>query len=133
MRRIYLSGPMTGIDDLNRPLFKRYENTVRAMGFNPINPHDIKPTDAHGLPYTGEAGYDHFLLSDIEVLVKCDGILMLPGWEQSRGAKVELEIALVLGHCYFETLDGLMSWDWGMPAERAYATKIVNASLENRI
>lgn len=33
---------------------------------------------------------------DIELLLSCDGIYMLKGWEKSKGAKLEHEIATAL-------------------------------------
>lgn len=36
-----------------------------------------------------------WLKGDLEILSRCDLIVMLPGWEQSQGAKAELEMALL--------------------------------------
>lgn len=38
-----------------------------------------------------------WLAGDLELLRRCDAIYMLPGWESSRGATVEREIASSLG------------------------------------
>lgn len=35
--------------------------------------------------------------ADIHVLTDCDGILMLRGWEQSKGAKLEFDVATSCG------------------------------------
>lgn len=35
-----------------------------------------------------------WLEGDIEILKRCDSIYMLKGWEQSKGAKRELEVAI---------------------------------------
>ena len=41
---------------------------------------------------------DHVWLDgDIEILKRCDVIVMTPGWENSSGSKAELEIAKQLG------------------------------------
>lgn len=40
---------------------------------------------------------DRFLEGDLELLRRCDGILMTPGWENSEGAKAELKHAHDLG------------------------------------
>lgn len=126
MKLIYLSGPMTGYPDLNKPVFERFTKTVQAMGFATVNPHDVPPTDKYGLEKIGEPSYDDYLLSDIVALVKCDGILMLPDWKSSRGARVELEIATTLGHAVFESLDELMRAEWDETNARQYRTMSVN-------
>ncbi len=38
-----------------------------------------------------------WLLGDIEMLRRCDAIYMLPGWENSTGARAEHEVALAAG------------------------------------
>lgn len=129
MKRIYLSGPMTGKPDLNRPAFKRYADIVRAMGYEVVNPHDVPATKYGGGLVEGEPSYDDYLLSDIVSLVKCDGILMLPGWQESKGARVELEIAMVLGHSFFRTLDELVDVEWHDQLPRVYNTKIVSTAF----
>ena len=35
--------------------------------------------------------------ADIHILTDCDGILMLRGWEQSKGAKLEFDVATSCG------------------------------------
>jgi len=42
---------------------------------------------------------------DLKALLDCDGIYMLRGWEQSKGAKIEYELAMNLGiKRYYEIL-----------------------------
>jgi hypothetical protein len=36
---------------------------------------------------------DTWLKGDFEIIPRCDGIFMLPRWEDSEGAKAELELA----------------------------------------
>lgn len=33
----------------------------------------------------------------VETLVKCDGMVLLPGWQGSKGANIERRLALDLG------------------------------------
>ena len=35
--------------------------------------------------------------ADISALLECDTIVLLPGWPKSRGARLELTIAMELG------------------------------------
>jgi nucleoside 2-deoxyribosyltransferase len=38
-----------------------------------------------------------YMRADIKALVDCDSVLILPGWEESRGARVERMLAEALG------------------------------------
>lgn len=87
MKRVYLSGPMTGIPDNNFPAFHRWAATLRADGFYVISPAEIQ-----------EAGtWELCLRADLRELTTCDAIALMPGWEGSRGAHLELHVAHRLG------------------------------------
>ncbi len=38
-KKIYISGKMTGIENLNREKFEVAEKFLRDNGFDPVNPH----------------------------------------------------------------------------------------------
>lgn len=88
-RRVYLSGPMTGMPDLNFPAFNAEAARLRDIGFEVVNPAEIN-RDA---TMTWEA----CMRNDIKALCDCDAIALLPGWEQSKGAHLEVHIAHRLG------------------------------------
>lgn len=95
---IYLSGPVTGITDLNRPAFSEAASTLRAAGHQVMNPHDINK---------GEQSWEYCLRHDlIAMLQHCDQIAMLPGWGASKGARLELTVAVALGFVVFDYLQG---------------------------
>lgn len=83
--RVYISGPMTGIAEHNFPAFNKAAYDLFVMGYDPVNPADKGEIDG----WT----WEDYLRHDIELLVKCDAIFMLPGWESSKGAKLERFIA----------------------------------------
>lgn len=87
--KLYLAGPMTGYPELNFPLFHREAARLRAIGHEVINPAEINIDPA--------AGWAECMRADIQHLVTCEGIAMLPGWLKSRGASLELRIADALG------------------------------------
>ena len=89
MTRVYISGPMSGLPQLNFPAFHAKAQELRAQGIDVVNPaeHDEAP----GLPWTT------YMRKDIRLLVDCDAIYMLPGWMRSRGALLEHHIAGELG------------------------------------
>lgn len=87
--RIYISGKITGL-----PIAEYQEHFMRAhhrladIGHNPINPIYLGQFD---LPYEAYMEIDKVLIST------CDAICMLKGWEDSPGARKELEYAKSLG------------------------------------
>ena len=83
---VYLSGPMTGLPDYNRPAFNEVAEELRAQGKTVFNPADIGPKE-NIMPRAW------YMRKDIEGLLKSDTVYVLPGWGKSEGAKLEVEIA----------------------------------------
>lgn len=87
--KIYLSGPMAGIPEHNYPSFKAFASDLRSAGHSVINPAELHPEP-------GKA-WDECLRVDIRELCSCDAIALIPGWEKSKGANLELHVAHRLG------------------------------------
>lgn len=87
--RLYLAGPMTGYDDLNFPQFHHVAGQLRALGFDVVNPAEINVDP--------KSGWQDCMRADIQQLVTCRAIALLPNWQQSRGACLEHHIAQALG------------------------------------
>lgn len=85
MKRIYIAGPMTGIEALNFPAFHAEAARYRAQGLHVVNPAEINADP--------NAKWHDCMRADIRELVTCDAIAMLPGWERSKGASLEHYIA----------------------------------------
>lgn len=86
--RVYISGPMTGVENHNQLAFEAAEKYLRIIGAIPINPHKFPVQES----------YEDYLQFDLEVIATAaDAIALLPGWENSPGAKKELKTALELG------------------------------------
>lgn len=85
--RIYLCGPMTGIADYNYSAFAAEAARLRSLGYEVVSPAEINP----------EGGtWQDCMKKDIAHLVTCDVVAQLPGWALSRGANVEIRLALEL-------------------------------------
>jgi hypothetical protein len=82
---------MTGKPEWNFPAFNAAAADLRARGFEVINPAELDAADAAPM------AWEQYLRRDIKQLMDCDRIALLPGWEHSRGAKLELHIATALG------------------------------------
>lgn len=81
---IYLSGPMTGLPEFNYPAFNAMAATLRGRGFVVNNPAE------NGM---AGRGWGECMRVAIKQLCDSDVIVMLDGWEDSRGARIEIRMA----------------------------------------
>jgi hypothetical protein len=98
MKRVYISGPMTGLPDLNFPVFHAEARRLRALGYTVINPAELNKTSRRAA----------CMRQDIRALTEADAIQMLPGWQRSRGAALELSVATELGMQVFDPHNPLL-------------------------
>lgn len=87
MTRVYLSGPMAGIPNNNFPAFMEFAARLRAEGFEVVNPAELQDAGS----------WEQCLRNDLREMVTCDAIALMPGWEKSRGANLELHVAHRIG------------------------------------
>jgi len=87
-----VAGPMTGIEDFNYPVFNAAADDLRAKGFDVLNPVDIEALNDTGQPQA----WDWYMRHAIAMVAQADGLAMLPGWENSKGARLEHAIAEAL-------------------------------------
>lgn len=92
--RVYISGGITGVENY-QSVFSAAEETLKAQGCEVINPARTNAT----LPES----FSHSEYMDVcfALLDKADAILMLPGYENSRGANQELGYARAKGKVVF--------------------------------
>ena len=99
--RVYISGPMSGLDrEQYIELFRRAEQSLRAQGYRKIvNPIRVWVCRWPWLYRMMErvlgcdTAYYSTLLYDLWLLRRCDLIYKLPGWRDSRGANIESCVA----------------------------------------
>lgn len=84
--RVYIAGPMSDLPDHNFPAFHLAARQLRAAGFHVISPAELNHI-ADGLPR------QLIVSRDLQGLLLCDSIVLLPGWEKSEGAKAERHVA----------------------------------------
>ena len=82
---LYLSGPMTGMPDLNRPLFNKITKLLRTKGYSVVNPPELDYNEP-------QRSWEGCLRRDIKWLLKCKAIAKLPGCAKSKGASLEIYI-----------------------------------------
>ena len=92
--RIYVAGKITGVPLNNAPAFAAETARLRQYGHEVVNPIEVN------------AGFEHqgwlaCMKRDLAELVTCDSVVMLEGWERSRGATIEHDLATKLGMLVF--------------------------------
>lgn len=87
---IYIAGPMTGLPEFNYPAFNAAAQVLRAAGIPVANPADhIEPCP--------EPAWNDWMREALHALAGCRAVLLLPGWQDSRGARIERWLAADLG------------------------------------
>jgi hypothetical protein len=98
--KVYIAGPMTGYKDLNYPAFNAMKTELQQAGYTPLSPADVDNK--------GEAqSWEWYMRRTIPMLCEADAVLLLPGWERSKGARIEERIAGELSIPVYESLDQL--------------------------
>lgn len=101
--RTYLAGPMTRHKFFNFPAFDEAAARGRAMGLEIISPAEIDrefgvdetafPEDHDWMSAGPNFNLDDTIRRDIDAIMTCEAIAMLPGWEKSLGAQAEIALA----------------------------------------
>lgn len=89
---LYLSGPMSSVGPptFNYPLFHEVAKRLREQGFIVHNPADNFGGDK-------SRPYEDCMRMDIRLVTYSDAVALLPGWETSKGANMELTAAGFIG------------------------------------
>lgn len=127
--KLYLAGPMTGIEHFNFPAFDAAAKHLRDAGHTVFNPADndrengFDGKSAAGDPVEAAAkGFDLRTALKQDLSWICDhaeGIALLPGWEESRGARAEVALGRALG------IEAKLHWVFWHPV----ATQFVAAKV----
>ncbi len=79
---------------------------VAKLGACPVVPHSNT-----SLPeYEDVQPYQFWIEATMEMLRRCNGVVLVPGWEESSGARGEVAEAQRLGLPVFRTLAELEHW-----------------------
>lgn len=102
--RLYVIGPVTGRENLNRKAFEDAKEKLWDAGYDVLIPHDVV------LPI---ATHERAMRLSIKTMLGCDGVVVLSDWEGSRGAKLEHDVAIACGlhvHNFLIWMNRASSW-----------------------
>lgn len=91
--KTYLAGPMRGLPAHNFPAFHAAAHDLRSKGYEVWNPAEreeqtgFDPTRHEALPLRD------YMRIDLPALLDCDIVHVLPGWQDSAGATLEVQVA----------------------------------------
>lgn len=114
----YLSGPMRGLPEHNYPTFNAVEAALAAWllglihgdGFEILNPARNFDGD-QGRPTT------EYMQKDMELVLRSDVVVLLPGWEKSEGADRETKLAEWTGKEFWLATDYGKGGGWRFHAQ----------------
>ena len=89
--KLYVSGPITGHPNKNQEAFEEAAVVLKQLGHKPVTPFDLDvvyPRDSDDWVAN--------MKRDVEFLPKADGVVVIDGWQGSKGAKIEIMIASAL-------------------------------------
>lgn len=102
--RFYVAGPISGVpnyktnfkDAVNRLRF--VFNTIESYGDNVYEGHPVMVIDPTTLEGLEGLPYNVIMKEDIRLMMQCSHVLFLEGWELSKGANIEHDLADKLGY-----------------------------------
>lgn len=96
--RYYLAGPMTGYELYNFPAFDAEAARLRALGHTVVSPADLDRSvgfDPAGPVLPGFL--EEAMRRDLTAILSCDALVLMPGWRDSKGTALEVEVARAVG------------------------------------
>lgn len=117
----YLAGPMSGIPQFNVPLFDRATAELRSRGMEIVSPAELDSPEVRAAalasvdgapgPQGSVAGetWGDMLARDVKMIAdELHGVILLPRWWKSRGARLEVFVALLCEKPFMVYEDGLL-------------------------
>lgn len=83
--KIYISGKISGIEEIAPLLFAEAEIELKKQGFKVVNPLTIN--------HDHDLSWESYMKEDIKEMCDCQAIYMLSNWYNSRGAIIEHDLA----------------------------------------
>jgi hypothetical protein len=98
--KVYCAGPMSGYADYNFPAFFAASEFLEQQGYTAINPAQLDIDAGYPLERLNLLTPEEFqeflkgaMKRDLDAIQSCDALVLLPGWEKSKGARAERAVA----------------------------------------
>lgn len=108
MKVVYIAGPFSAdnpwLIELNIREAEKVAYRVAELGASPLCPHSNTGS------FKGTLSYEFWIEATIALLRRCDAVLMVNGWGNSRGSVGEHKAAIDLGIPVFYGLEEFASW-----------------------
>lgn len=107
--KYYLAGPMSNLPQFNFPAFYAAAADLRSRGIDLVSPAELDDAEDNGAALKSTDGnvndrtvvtktWADFLARDVKLIAdQVQGIIFLPDWQKSRGARLESFVGLLQG------------------------------------
>jgi len=89
-KRFYIAGRIAN-EDGYRVKFAQACSEVSRLGHRPISPCDIHDNGCNHIEWA------EWMVCDLHAMLDCDGVYALRDWRSSKGATIEVQLAMRLG------------------------------------
>jgi len=110
--RVYVAAPIAGIDPAKRDAaFAAGAQAVVAADNDPVLPMEVPPWPHEGPCPEGALSAEGFhnvpchVRGEMSALIQCDALLLMPGWQDSKGCMLEASVAYEIGLSVTEWAD----------------------------
>lgn len=117
--KFYIAGPMSGIPQFNVPLFDAVAKALRANDIDVVSPAELDSPEMREFALASKDGklpedgriagesWSDVLARDVKLIGnEVDGIVVLPNWHKSRGARLECFVGLLTGKTFYTQRNG---------------------------
>lgn len=86
----FLAGPMSGYEGWNHEVFNTIARDLRINDIPIANP-------AENFSGRKDLPWEDYIRASVEQVAQAWGVITLPGWKRSKGARLEVHVARTLG------------------------------------
>lgn len=113
----YLAGPMSNIPQFNIPAFDEAASELRSKGYDVLSPAELDSPEVREAALKSETGargdvesietWGDMLARDVKIISDdVGGIIFLPDWYKSQGARLEAYVGVITGKKFLQYQDG---------------------------
>jgi nucleoside 2-deoxyribosyltransferase len=109
VRLIYVAGPLFGPNDWE---IRRHIHRAAALGYEvaKLGAYPVIPHTNTGSVFIGTIDTAFWYAGTLELLRRCDAVILVMGWQDSKGANAEVEEANRLKIPVYTRVDELKTW-----------------------